>query len=825
MLQRSIITQKRHLEQSLARCKIRMPRSTFSIGQQTAKSTRRSSNEGKHLLEPVAHHAAHTNAKVAHDEVTQVNSFLEISPFVAALSSTAAADQLLKSIKSSTSLSSLFFHPDRFRKFAESLAQSRTPRDSLRVLELASNLGCGVKQNVYECVSFRLAASKDWDEVLEVVALGKRHTGRTTSRLLNWRARALVETQDYALLQRILEEFKSANQVPTQRTYHLILTGCLRNHDLGGARRCLQNMTKSNYPPNPSTHALIAKFYQSFGADLRVRQQALESLPALLPPTGVSVLNSLLQASLELQDLPSSIQFLSLFEPSSVRTFLSLISSDHGGSDNAGLSKAAPRTAAPYGQNLIANAATFAVFINYRATKSDLSGALRLIEEMSSFEVKATPGVIAALVHAYFSAGFGNTAIRMVACMCIDTPASTFQPLMVGFRDGDDALPLDPSSIPPTIQIFNVLLREILQRQGLGLVNVLLSIFRTNDLRPNAQTVEILLSYLKNVEGAHPRILLHVLRRFSSSSIRPTLRHLRIIISCILRQEKYMLYGNGWRTFAAKYPVSPNEPTRKLSVTTTQFDPTAGIVLRKSVHRSFTQSLLESMIARDIKSDSMLMALRIRLEGVLKRDMESAQAVFRTMLARGMHPNAYHFSALMEGYVLSGNLVAAQGVLRSAEQAGVKPNVVMFTILIAGHARKRDPDRALRTFHRMITAEISPDVASIDALASAFYAVGAYAITRRMLISLWDYIAPFPATLRHASLKVLASHFRNLDPSGAKTVKLSKLQRLSLHREVKKLLKAFHHHFGVRRPPRHAFSRGLEHHRTTQFAGSKLQHI
>lgn len=796
MLQWSIFSQKRLLERSLSRCGTIIPYSTFGLGPSRHGHAAASGALPKDfaLLE---------GPKPTRRQNTEASSFPETSSFVSSLS-TDTSHQLLKSIRASPSLSSLFSDRTTLRNFVESLAQSQSPQYSLKVLHLAHDLGLKLQQNVYECVVYRLAALNKWDIILDIVDAGKRHTGRTTSRLLNWRARALVETQNYSHLYQILDEFRHASQVPSLRTFHLVLSGCLRNHDLEGAKACLQSMTDSGFTPDASTDALIAKFYRPFAADFRVRQQALESLPALFPLASVTVLNNLIQAALHSQDIASTLYFLAFFDQATVKIIRPIIYTNLDPLPARMLpNKASLRDLPSSVHDIKPNATTFANFINDRAKKADLPGAIGLFKGMSSLGVSATPAVIAALVHAYFAAGQGNTAIRLVEGMQQHT--LSFQRLMnevkTDVKHRVIGLPFELSDIPLNIQILNVLFREILRRQGLDHASFVLSILQANNLQPTADTLEILLAHLKNVEGAHPRILFHVLRKFSSPTIRPTLRHLRIILSSIVRQEIYWHCGSGWRTFAVKYPRlhKVRSPNLRLSGITSRFDPTAGIeVLKPSVHRSFMKSIIESLIARNVKSDPFMMALRIRLEGVLNSDMDSAQAVFRTMLARGIHPNEYHLSALMEGFVSSGDIKAAADVLKTTERSGVKANVVMFTILIAAYARTYNPNVALRTFQQMTSTGISPDVASIDAVVSAFYAVGAYSTARRLLITLWAYIQPFPETLCNTNLKALTIHFRTLHGATPRTMKLSKSQRITLHSRVKQILNRFRFHFSVR---------------------------
>lgn len=143
----------------------------------------------------------------------------------------------------------------------------------------------------------------------------------------------------------------------------------------------------------------------------------------------------------------------------------------------------------------------------------------------------------------------------------------------------------------------------------------------------------------------------------------------------------------------------------------------------------------------------------------------------------------------------SGDISAATDILKIAKQSGVETNAVFFTILIAAYARMHDPNMALRTFQQMTVVGISPDVGSIDAVVSAFYAVGAYSTSRRLLITLWAYIQPFPDSLLQANLKALAIHFRTLHGLPPRNMKLSKSQKRAIYSRVKKILISFHFHF------------------------------
>ncbi|KAG0708972.1 hypothetical protein DFH29DRAFT_993820 [Suillus ampliporus] len=152
------------------------------------------------------------------------------------------------------------------------------------------------------------------------------------------------------------------------------------------------------------------------------------------------------------------------------------------------------------------------------------------------------------------------------------------------------------------------------------------------------------------------------------------------------------------------------------------------------------------------------------------------------MLGLGLHPTIHHYSTLMDGYAKMGDTGGAKQVLRDALEAGIRPNAIMYTILVNGHGRQGRPEEAMRAFRAMIRAGIVPDVPSIDAVAHAYFAVGAYSVARRVLRELWAQVQPFPPELEHATLRTLALTFRSYSSNSEHgRRKLSKRQQRLLH--------------------------------------------
>jgi len=168
---------------------------------------------------------------------------------------------------------------------------------------------------------------------------------------------------------------------------------------------------------------------------------------------------------------------------------------------------------------------------------------------------------------------------------------------------------------------------------------------------------------------------------------------------------------------------------------------------------------------------------------VNRADFHSAEEIMRIMVARGLHPNEYHYSALMEGYAISGDVKHVREVMAAATRHGIRINTVMFTILITAYARAGNPRGANLALREMLHNRCQADVAAIDALVSAYFAVGAFRTARTILLRLWSLVAPVPDDLKSASLKTLAQSFRRLDPRNDDHV-TKQLKQVGLYRPL-----------------------------------------
>lgn len=717
---------------------------------------------------------------------------------------------MLRYIRSSA-LSEHFLDRAKTMKLAQAMVSTSFPQHANRVLRLAHKLGCPLKQNAYDIVAHQLAEAKEWHLIPPLVALGKRCTGRTTVRLLNWRIRATIELAYFDRLERVLGEFQLENLKPNQRTFHMLVSGHLRNHNLRLAKECLNSMVAAGFPIDANTHAMVVSVYRTLGAAKEIQDYAFQALRDLSERSSTITLNSLLQLYFDAHDMSGVFRVLSLFHHCDMDTTLahefgqsSIPDGGNGSVDHNSIVSEVniPLSSAP----IIPDATTFTILIGQMARRHDIPGVLRMAERMVGVGVLPDAATVAAILRTYFKSGEEGTAMRIIADMCHNhkIPLSLFNSLGLT-SEGVVRLPFRVDEIPLSIEIFNALMRAALKSRGLKGARAVLSIMDICNIKPDARTISTLLFHLTKIKHTRFRDLVHVLRRLSSSAVRPALSHVHIIMKSVLRREKYLALGAGWNTTAAKFSSKRKDlscyPEGQISGIANSFDPMAGIELpRQLSYSKLIRPIIRSLSTRHVMSDRATIALRIHHEAVTKSSLDTAKNVFREMLIRGMHPTKYHFVALMEGHAQSGDLRGAQNVMDSALEAGVPPNVVMFTILIVGYARRGSPDGAMRVFQGMIAAGIKPDVGAVDAIASAYFAVGAYRLARRVLLVLWPHVRAPREDLKEASLKILARTFRSqafriqhskCSTNGHVEQHLTKAEQRVLHWKIARLVEAW----------------------------------
>jgi len=665
----------------------------------------------------------------------------------------------------------IFSQSKALLRLAEACASSHDPNKAIVVLDLAHSLHPPLQQNMYECTCHQLSLSRCWHLISIVFLRGQMHTGKTTIRLLNWYARALLETEDFATLHTLLGLAMQYGVTPNRRTFHLLIAGAIRNHDLPAVQTYLHKMRAANIPIDESTHSLIPLNYRSFGMSPEVQDKTLKTLPSVPEATAASLLNVMIQARLEGDDVIGATILLDLFssphiQPIKAALLRSGCIHEEDGSDEGKQTASAFRAQT----SISPTSKTYSLFIHFLASRSNLENIHTLLQNMTSLDIFATTSTVTALIHAYDIAGEQNSAIRMLAALCdpIHSSRELFDPLCLP-QQRTLAPPPEVANVKPNIRVFNAVFRMILRSSGTERVTHLLRIMQANEVRPNNATLQIFITHLSRVERFPPQALVKVVRALiapqllTSSSVHLSPRLIHTLVSASMRRERYLLYGFGW-TKKGRDCIHPTVEDRQLSsLASPVSDAFMGINIPGSSSTRSTFSTLRTILReRNVRPDSAMFSIRIRRDGI-RLGGAAAEDLLQTFIRRGFSPNAYHICALMEAYARRGNVYAATRVMNAAHRIGIQPNVVMFTVLISVHARKGRPKKATRVFGDMLRAGITPDVAAIDALVSSYFVAGEMHRAKQTLRALWPYVQnPAPADLHMLSLKKLRRVFRRL---------------------------------------------------------------
>jgi pentatricopeptide repeat protein len=674
-------------------------------------------------------------------------------------------------------------------RLAQQMISTPHPLKALRILVVAHHYGCHLGREVYEAVARRLAEAREWKLIPALALLQKRQLGRHTTRLLDWYIRALIEMAQFARLDRAFGLFIEEGLTPSRRTYHLLLYGHLRNRHIGKAMDVIQQMLKAGFTIDTCTQATVVSAYRTLGPDVVVQTRALNALKDADAKTATRVLNALLRFSMDTRDAERVISLIRHFD---FGTFdvsrLSVGVYPLRCGEDATLSDLIRSSSLSHGSHLILpDIATYTMLLRYLATQGDLASAHDLLQQMERSGITPDSRFIAALIRFYFIIGKPSAAMDVVSTICADV--EDFQIVFEGLHLASESQgwsPL-PCVLPrPTIEILNALAAGLLHTHGIDGLQACLRLMETCQVNPDHHTKTLLETHLINAEGF---TVADIANGFSLNN--PSRSNLSQFLASSFHHHLRSVKRSGWNNTPPGKRNLFQTRSPSISAVGKSFDPTAGIHSALTSQIARIRPTTQSLIDRGVLADHRMFALRIRCEAVIKGDMKAAEKVFQMMLDRGLHPNEFHYAALMEGYAAIGEMTAAEAVMNAAERGGTRPNCVMHTILIVGYARRKNPERAMRVLRHMVATGVRPDVPVIDAITSVFFAVGAYRLARQTLLSLWPSVAPLPYDFERVSLKMLVFHLRNLHNGHISSKKLSERERRELISKLKESSKTW----------------------------------
>jgi pentatricopeptide repeat protein len=87
-----------------------------------------------------------------------------------------------------------------------------------------------------------------------------------------------------------------------------------------------------------------------------------------------------------------------------------------------------------------------------------------------------------------------------------------------------------------------------------------------------------------------------------------------------------------------------------------------------------------------------------------QKQLQKAVDTYQQLVDAGLKPTSYTFSALINAYVLAGDVSGGERVMSEMRAAGCVPNVVTYTTLLKGHCAVGDLDAASALLLQMTTS-------------------------------------------------------------------------------------------------------------------------
>jgi pentatricopeptide repeat protein len=673
---------------------------------------------------------------------SSIESLLSPAPSTHSDSEKASISQRLSDIYDTALSVEALSDPKLCSKLAEAMTLHGRPRDAKHILRTCHKQGGSLTPTLYEPMAYRLLVREEWKEIVDLTNMVKRYTGRTSVRLLNWKFRAWAELGNFALLSDALSIFTNESLRPDRKTFNTLIHAHLRNNDALAAESVLSTMESSGIPFDQSTYISILSGWRAMGGDINTEKHIFDLL-GIDGERRTDVVNAVVEVMLDRGDAAGATRALQSFQASPEDD------STTPNPDNA------------------ANVRIYTTLLNFCVRTKDLSRAQQLFDELvRKPDLELSVDAVAAYIRVHLAVGKVDEAVGIVTLLDADDMGISLDSKTFIRRMGTRPPTAEDiestrflQAITPNTFIFNTLLSTALSTHGLpGFLNTL-RYMHSRSIAPDARTVQILLSYLDSETRLRPRQLVKVLKYLTlrqptattKSRIRPTVDHLNIILRSAIRRERWCTPAR--RSALYRNPVSAHHSVyiaQPLS-TSSAASPTSGL---SPTHKDL-KPLIQSILARRLKSNTVTHALHLQ-------QSPNPNETFSHLLASRITPTAYHYASLMSFYADQGDMEQAVRIFKTALAAGIMATVAMFTILIVGYGKLAQPEKASSLFIDMQASGVKPDIASIDALASAHRNAGNWDEARNVILRYWGNVAPFKENLKDLTLKGLFYALRTL---------------------------------------------------------------
>lgn len=630
-----------------------------------------------------------------------------------------------------------------------------------QLLYVASRLCVQFSTRFYEDVCIFLAQESHWDVLSRVILHYRRSASRRgwSDRMLNWQLRLLLRRKRYdaLALPQVLDYFHAKDVKPNQRTYLIVARAHLENRDMPSARAVLDAMGQAGFPVDQRTCKVILGGLVTLGPDAGVESSLLTTLKGLNPGVDTVILNSLLILRSKAADREAFQMYLSYVAPSD--------------------SQQQPRRT-PEWSRIKPDVETFRILIHHFTTWRHFEAAERSFQLILDSGMQPNDGATAALLRAHFANKRPELAIAIMAELLSGNRRvnrGIFKSLGQGTAESPYKL---AGVVKPTALLFNALLTGLLPAHGLSALSSILSLMQSCRLTPDEETLHRFLHHIESYESLNSSELIHVLYRFTQikylPNIRPSIRHVNVILHALLKEWARAARPLGWKA-AAWYLSNGRHPSQgrlawkarnsmsseRLKRAFTLVENEAAEATAKDIAVSYSESqgredqqpaklnaplrqldlIFEWLQRTGVRGDKATWGMRLLYHSRVLKDMPGSERLYRQMVKTGIRPDAYHVSAIIEGYCASGMLQEAETMLCAARQNRIATRH-HYTMIICALGNAKDPKPGYRLFNQMVLDGEAPDFASVEAVVRGHFLLKQYGSGKRFLLGLWPQVVP-----------------------------------------------------------------------------------
>lgn len=630
--------------------------------------------------------------------------------------------------------------------------------EGLDHIKEAAKLGLSFDIDVFRSVARNLEANHLYQHIPLLFELSERVMGRTSFRMLEENTRALVRLRNYAALKPILKRYDAAGLKPRTGTYNRILQAHLQNCDVISAQNVLFHMRRSGVAMNSRTYAAALAGARRMGMTKAVRR--ILSMTRTAATTSTITLNAALRYQTQENNLGATMQALKQFRLESAPGTTHLVSPDGH---------------------------TYAIIIHRLSQIGDLPKAVEAFAHATEHGIRPTYSMTAALVKAYVDNRNLLGAYRLLSEMCqgqaqrdtvsIDPLLQRLEEVVANAAVAGRRRPLEGTprtqKEPEALKLcdwkemelrslhFTDLLEVVIRRTGIrGAVPILL-LMRTLSQPMTVRIFRILVSRIPPTHTAHLTTVLEpMIREAKDPAVMQAAANFLLEKRQLrdLRRKRLAHFSNSVISGRQAKAVRSNPITSQAAIT----------VSTKHRHVTAVTNRLEPVSDRlqslGVCPDRNAFAIQMRQTAIIEGNTAKARRLLQTMIEAGLKPDIRHYSALIEGYALRGNMPAAKHMMRQYQRylvpaKAVGPrfdgryksrssgsssminlglgNVVLWTLLIVGYGRINRPDQARLAMEEMVREGVAPDVHCVQALAKVHLVHNEHAKAKAALLDFW----------------------------------------------------------------------------------------